>query len=80
MLTSKDVEEIRRGIEGGTRGPVLLKWVRLLLEDYEARTRRLIDCPLCRGFQPIVEDEVGGHIDVLCGKCRHACATLRPGP
>jgi hypothetical protein len=33
MLTDQQAEEIRRGLEGGTRGPVLIKWVRLLLAD-----------------------------------------------
>jgi hypothetical protein len=35
----KEVEEIRRGLEGGTRGPVLIKWVRELLQDREERAR-----------------------------------------
>jgi hypothetical protein len=39
VLTDKEVEEIRRGLEGGTRGPVLIKWVRELLHDREERAR-----------------------------------------
>ena len=37
ILTDDEIEEIRRGVEGGTRGPVLLKWIELLLADHDAR-------------------------------------------
>jgi hypothetical protein len=40
MLSDKDAEEIRSSVEGGTRGPVLLKWIRQLLEDRDARVKR----------------------------------------
>ena len=40
MLSDKEAEEIRSSVEGGTRGPVLLKWIRQLLEDRDARVRR----------------------------------------
>jgi hypothetical protein len=39
MLTDDEAEEIRRGLESGMRGPVLIKWVRLLLEDRDERLR-----------------------------------------
>src|SRR5262249_54028290 len=45
MLTDKQVEEIRRGVDGGTRGPVLIKWVRELLDDREERARYRISNP-----------------------------------
>jgi hypothetical protein len=40
MLTDDQAEEIRRGLESGMRGPVLMKWVRQLLEDREEWVRR----------------------------------------
>ena len=40
MLSDKEAEEIRSSVEGGTRGPVLLKWIRQLLEDRDERVRR----------------------------------------
>jgi hypothetical protein len=40
MLSDKEAEEIRSSVEGGTRGPVLLKWIRLLLEDRDERVKR----------------------------------------
>lgn len=40
MLSDKEADEIRSSVEGGTRGPVLLKWIRLLLEDREERVKR----------------------------------------
>ena len=40
MLSDKEAEEIRSSVEGGTRGPVLLKWIRQLLEDRDARVLR----------------------------------------
>jgi hypothetical protein len=39
MLTDDEAEEIRRGLESGMRGPVLIKWVRELLEDRDERVR-----------------------------------------
>ena len=38
MLTEAEVEEIRKGVAEGLRGPVILKWVEQLLEDH-ARCR-----------------------------------------
>ena len=40
MLSDKEAEEIRSSVEGGTRGPVLLKWIRQLLEDRDERVKR----------------------------------------
>jgi len=37
MLTDTEAEEIRRGLATGMRGPVLIKWVRELLEDRDER-------------------------------------------
>jgi len=43
MLSDQQAEEIRRGLEGGTRGPVLIKWVRLLLADRDERVKAMRD-------------------------------------
>jgi hypothetical protein len=40
MLTDKEADEIKSSVEGGTRGPVLLKWIRQLLEDRAERVKR----------------------------------------
>jgi hypothetical protein len=40
MLSDKEAEEIRSSVEGGTRGPVLLKWIRQLLRDRDERVER----------------------------------------
>ena len=40
MLSDKEAEEIKSSVEGGTRGPVLLKWIRQLLEDRAERVKR----------------------------------------
>ena len=39
MLTDAEVEEIMRGLAGGMRGPVLLKWVGQLLADHDERVK-----------------------------------------
>jgi hypothetical protein len=81
MLTDQEAEEIRRGLEGGTRGPVLIKWVRELLADRAARSRRLIRCDICETFEPVIEDATpDGQVDLLCGRCRHVVATMADGP
>jgi hypothetical protein len=43
MLSDQQAEDIRRGLEGGTRGPVLIKWVRLLLADRDERVKVMRD-------------------------------------
>ena len=40
MLSDKDADEIKSSVEGGTRGPILLKWIRQLLEDRAERVKR----------------------------------------
>jgi hypothetical protein len=37
MLTDQQANEIKRSVEGGTRGPILLKWIGLLLADRAER-------------------------------------------
>jgi len=37
MLTDEEAEDIRCGLAAGMRGPVLIKWVRMLLEDRDQR-------------------------------------------
>jgi hypothetical protein len=41
LVSDADAEKISREIETGTRGPVLLKWIGLLLEDRKERVRAL---------------------------------------
>jgi hypothetical protein len=40
MLTEQEVEEIRQGVTDGIRGPVMLKWVEMLLRDRDERVAR----------------------------------------
>lgn len=40
LLSEEQVEEIRRELEGGTHGPIVTKWARLLLADRAERRRR----------------------------------------
>ena len=42
-LSDDEAEEIQKAVEGGTRGPVLLKWLRQLLEDRRERVRQQRD-------------------------------------
>ena len=37
MLTDQQADEIKRSVEGGTRGPILLKWIGMLLADRAER-------------------------------------------
>ena len=37
MLTDDEADEIRLGLAAGLRGPILIKWVRVLLEDRAER-------------------------------------------
>ncbi len=37
MLTDEEADDIRQGLESGMRGPVLIKWVRQLLDDRDER-------------------------------------------
>lgn len=40
LLSDEEAAEIRSGLDGGTRGPILIKWVRQLLDDRNERVRR----------------------------------------
>ena len=40
MLTDVEADEIRRGVESGLRGPVVIKWIRQLLADPDERLGR----------------------------------------
>jgi len=40
VLTDEQADKIRRELEAGVRRPVLIKWVRLLLDDRDARLGR----------------------------------------
>jgi hypothetical protein len=40
LLSDDQADEIRRGLAAGVRGPVLIKWVELLLADRTARRER----------------------------------------
>ena len=40
LLTDDQADEIRRGLASGVRGPVLIKWVELLLADRAERRER----------------------------------------
>jgi len=40
VLTYEQADEIRRELEDGVRGPVLIRWVRLLLDDRDERLGR----------------------------------------
>jgi len=45
VLTDEQADEIRRELEAGVRGPVLLKWVRQLLDDRDERLGRCRPTP-----------------------------------
>jgi hypothetical protein len=40
VLSEAEVDEIRRGVREGIRGPVTLSWVERLLRDRDERIRR----------------------------------------
>jgi hypothetical protein len=40
VLSDAEADEIRRGLAAGLRGPVLIKWCRLLLADRDERRAR----------------------------------------
>lgn len=39
LLTDAEAAEIRREVESGMRGPILVRWIELLLEDRAERVR-----------------------------------------
>ena len=41
MLSDAELEEARQGVREGLRGPVVVKWLRQLLEDREELLARL---------------------------------------
>ena len=40
VLTDAEADEIRQGVESGLRGPVVIKWIRELLDDRDERLGR----------------------------------------
>ncbi len=40
VLTDAEADEIRWGVDSGLRGPVVLKWIRQLLDDRDERLGR----------------------------------------
>ena len=45
LLSDEEADEIRRDVEAGIHGPILRKWIRLLLEDRAARIARPPETP-----------------------------------
>jgi hypothetical protein len=39
LLTEAEIAQIRSGVQGGMRGPVLVKWVEQLLGDHDERVK-----------------------------------------
>jgi hypothetical protein len=39
LLTQAQLEEIRADVRDGVHGPIMLKWIQLLLEDHDERVR-----------------------------------------
>lgn len=52
MLSQADLEEIRQGLQAGFRGPILVKWCRLLLADRDELAARLRTMQATRGEVP----------------------------
>ncbi len=63
MLSETDVSEIRSGVREGIRGPVLSKWVEMLLRDRDERVRRdrEIAARLLAASQAIGDSSLGPH-------------------
>ena len=40
MLTDAEADKIRAGVESGLRGPIVIKWIRQLLDDGDERLGR----------------------------------------
>ena len=40
MLTDEEADAIRRQLDSGIRGPILLRWIRALLDDRDERVGR----------------------------------------
>ena len=45
LLSDEEADEIRRDVEAGIHGPILRKWIRLLLEDRRERVARAQETP-----------------------------------
>jgi hypothetical protein len=52
LLSDEEAAEIRSGLDGGTRGPILIKWVRQLLDDRNERVRRALEAARPAGSNP----------------------------
>ena len=39
-LSDAEADELRKGVESGLRGPVVIKWIRELLDDRDERLGR----------------------------------------
>jgi hypothetical protein len=42
MLIDEEADDIRRQLESGIRGPILLRWIRALLDDRDERVGRRV--------------------------------------
>jgi len=81
MLTDREAEEIERGRRAGVGGPLILKWIDLLLADRKERIRRVehLRCRLGQAFRyldGLVRDIEGPTLGAsktgsrpLCPKC-----------
>jgi hypothetical protein len=52
MLSDDEAAEIRSSLDGGTRGPILIKWVRQLLDDRQDRVERAAESDRPAGKKP----------------------------
>lgn len=52
MLSDDEAAEIRRSLDGGTRGPILIKWLRQLLDDRQERAARAAESERPAGTKP----------------------------
>ena len=52
MLSDDEAAEIRSSLDGGTRGPILIKWVRQLLDDRQERVEQAADPQRQAGAKP----------------------------
>ena len=52
MLSDDEAAEIRSSLDGGTRGPILIKWVRQLLDDRQERVERATESQRQAGAKP----------------------------
>jgi hypothetical protein len=91
LLTEDQLAEIRAGVKEGIRGPVMLKWIALLLEDHHERVRLDGAAPTAEGLEraivgalraaihdhgPITAEHLGSAAKRVPGNIANA----RPGP